>query len=71
MKDEYDFSKAKKNPFAGTFKGKYDVTIEHKEYRENFEIEIIRNNEGIWEDTRISKTDNFATDILKRTQKAI
>ena len=29
MRDEYDFSDAVKHPLAGTFKGKYTVTIHY------------------------------------------
>lgn len=34
MKDNYDFSHAVKNPFAGKIKGKYSVTI-HYDFTEN------------------------------------
>ena len=36
MRDNYDFSDAVKNPFAGKEKGKYTVTI-HYDFTENSE----------------------------------
>jgi len=38
MKDNYDFSDAIKNPFAGKIKGKYVVTI-HYDFAENSKIQ--------------------------------
>ena len=38
MKNEYDFSDAVKNPFAGKFNGKYLVTIERGDSEEHFEV---------------------------------
>ena len=40
MEKEYDFSKAIKNPFAGKFKGKYTVIVEHEDYTETLEVEM-------------------------------
>ena len=34
MRENYDFSHAKKNPFAGTFNGEYTVIIENEGYNE-------------------------------------
>ncbi|MCL2215804.1 MAG: hypothetical protein FWB91_02160 [Defluviitaleaceae bacterium] len=34
MRDNYEFSNARKNPFAGTFKGEYTVIIERNEHKE-------------------------------------
>ena len=34
MRDNYDFSNARKNPFAGKPKGKFTVIVEHEGYNE-------------------------------------
>ena len=41
MKDNYDFSNAVKNPFAGMMKGKYTVTI-HYDFTKREESEKYR-----------------------------
>ena len=55
MKDNYDFSDAVKNPFAGKIKGRYTVTI-HYDFTNQDGIE--ENNDGT--DTLITyvKEDN-------------
>jgi len=50
MRDNYDFSDAIKNPFAGMIKGKYTVTIHydfneqdiHEEYEESMTSEKVQ-----------------------------
>ena len=37
-----DFSKGRKNPFAGRFKNGYTITIEHKDYNEIIEVKKTR-----------------------------
>ena len=34
MRDNYEFPNARKNPFAGTFNGKYTVIVEHEDHKE-------------------------------------
>jgi hypothetical protein len=40
MEKEYDFSKAVKRPSNNMVKGKYLVTIEHRDGEEHFEVEM-------------------------------
>ena len=46
MKDNYDFTNAIKNPFAGKFNGKYTITI-HYDFSEETETKNI--------DTKVKK----------------
>ena len=42
MRDNYDFSQAKKNPFAGQFNGKFTAIVEHDEYNEVREYDFTK-----------------------------
>ena len=37
-----DFSKGRKNPFAGRFKDGYTIIVEHKDYNEIIEVKKTR-----------------------------
>ena len=53
MRDNYDFSDAIKNPFAGKIKGKYTVTI-HYDFAENSKAwEDMKKNEPSSEEVKI------------------
>jgi len=57
MKKEYDFSKAKKNPFANVFNGRYTVTVENSGYDEILEVELIKSNDDDSQYIQITKAD--------------
>ena len=42
-----DFSKGRKNPFAGKFKDGYTIIVEHKDYDEIIEIKKTRREKAI------------------------
>jgi len=52
MKDNYDFSKAIKNPFAKSMKKGYTIIIEHKDYDEIIEVKKTRKDKKIMETTK-------------------
>jgi len=43
MRDHYDFSKARKNPFAGMFKDGYIAEIEYEGYKEVVRFDHTKN----------------------------
>ena len=49
MRDNYDFSDAVKNPFAGRIKGKYTVTI-YYDFTENSEVQNDIKNDATYSD---------------------
>jgi len=50
MKDNYDFSDAVKNPFAGKFKGKYIVKVDCGSSTEEVEFEVQREVKEVFSD---------------------
>ena len=46
MEDNYDFSDAIKNPFAGREKGKYTVTV-HYDFTESTDVETVEQNTDV------------------------
>ena len=47
MRNEYDFSDAVKNPFAGKIKGKYTVTIHYDFTKESTTYDDIDENNSV------------------------